>query len=163
MRRLSAMPGVLFAPAVQVLSVLVVSVLVMAASAMAADSARPERQETFGNLIIHYNAFGSGILQPSIAQQAGLIRSKGQGVINITAIKDGKTVPASVSGTIKDLTGREKPLTFKPISENSAVNYIAQFAVEPDTSATYIFTINVKTGDDDAHTLSFNQEIFSDQ
>jgi hypothetical protein len=150
MRRLIATLGVLLA-------------LAMSAPVMAADSARPERQEKFGDLIIHYNAFASGMLQPSIAKDAGLIRSKGQGVINITAIRDGKTVPASVSGTIKDLTGREKPLIFRPINANSAVNYIAQFAVEPDSSATYIFTINVKAGDDDAHTLSFNQEIFSDQ
>ncbi|NBB10605.1 DUF4426 domain-containing protein [Pseudomonas sp. SLFW] len=130
---------------------------------MAANSASPNRQEQFGDLIIHYNAFASGLLQPAIAQEAGLIRSKGQGVINITAVKNGKTVPATVSGTIQDLTGREKPLTFKPFNENSAVNYLAQFAVEPDSSATYVFTINVKTGDDDTHTLSFNQQIFSDE
>lgn len=148
MRRLTAMLAVL---------------LVLAAPAMAADSASPTRQQQFGDLIIHYNAFASGMLQPSIAQQAGLIRSKGQGVINVTAIRNGKTVPANVTGTIKDLTGREKPLSFKAFNENSAVNYLAQFAVEPDSSATYIFFINVKTGDDDAHTLSFNQEIFSDQ
>jgi hypothetical protein len=148
MRRLTAMLGVLMA---------------LAIPAMAADSASPNRQQQFGDLIIHYNAFGSGLLQPAIATQNGLVRSKGQGVINITAIKDGKTVTANVDGSVADLTGRKKTLSFRPINANSSVNYIAQFAVEPDTSATYVFMINVKTGDGDTHTLSFNQEIFSDQ
>jgi hypothetical protein len=148
MRRLTLLLGVLLALATQV---------------MAADSANPNRQQQFGDLIVHYNAFASGVLQPAIAQQNGLIRSKGQGVINITAIRDGKTVTASVDGTVADLTGRKKPLTFRPISENSSVNYIAQFAVEPDTAATYVFTVNVKAGDGETHTLSFNQQIFSDE
>lgn len=147
MRRLSAMLSLLIA---------------LAAPAMAADSASLNRQQQFGDVTIHYNAFGSGMLQPSIARDNGLIRSKGMGVINITAIRDGKTVTASVDGSVADLTGRKKALSFRPVSENGSVNYIAQYDVQPDTSATYIFTINVKTGDDQANTLSFNQEIFSD-
>ncbi|MDD1965118.1 DUF4426 domain-containing protein [Pseudomonas putida] len=148
MRRLTLLLGVLLTLATQV---------------MAADSASPNRQQQFGDLIVHYNAFASGVLQPQIAQQNGLTRSKGMGVINITAVKDGKTVTASVDGSVADLTGRKKPLAFRPINENSSVNYIAQFAVEPDTSATYVFTINVKAGDGEIHTLSFNQQIFTDQ
>ncbi|MFY1665556.1 DUF4426 domain-containing protein [Pseudomonas sp. Pseu.R1] len=137
--------------------------MTLAMSAMAADSASPTRQQQFGDLIVHYNAFASGMLQPAIAAEYGLTRSKGQGVINITAIKDGKTVMASVDGSVADLTGRKKTLSFKSISENSSINYIAQFAVEPDTSATYVFTINVKAADGETHTLSFNQQIFSDE
>ncbi|MFJ3485697.1 DUF4426 domain-containing protein [Pseudomonas sp. NPDC090202] len=141
----------------------VLLVLALGNAAQAADSASLNRQQQFGDLTIHYNAFASGLLQPAIAQQNGLTRSKGQAVINITAIKDGKTVTASVDGSVADLTGRKKPLTFRPVSENSAVNYIAQFAVEPDTSATYVFTVNVKAADSETHTLSFNQQIFSDE
>lgn len=132
-------------------------------TAMAADSASPNRQQAFGDLTVHYNAFASGLLQPSIAAEYGLIRSKGQGIINVTAIRGGKTVPVRVEGTVADLTGRQKVLDFRPVSENSSVNYIAQFAVEPDTSATYVFTINVKANGEEPHALSFNQQIFSDQ
>ncbi|WP_268798457.1 DUF4426 domain-containing protein [Pseudomonas huanghezhanensis] len=150
MRRLTALLCALF-------------VLALAAPLMAADNAKPERQEQFGDLTVHYNAFASGNLQPSIAQEAGVIRSKSQGVLNIVAIKDGKTVPANVTGSVKDLTGRSKPLTFKQSNMSGSVNYLAQFAVDPDASAIYTFTVNVKAGDGDAHAFSFNQEIFSDQ
>ena len=148
MARLISLPGLL---------------TMLAAAVMAADSASPTRQQQFGDLIIHYNAFASAMLQPAIAQNNGLIRSKGQGVINVTAIKDSKTVTASVDGSVADLTGRDKALSFRPISENGSVSYIAEFAVEPDTSATYVFTVNVKANDGQIHTLSFNQQIFSDE
>lgn len=98
---------------------------------------------------------------PTSPGDNGLIRSKGQAVINIAVIKGDKTVTADVDGSVADLTGRKKELSFRPVSENGSVNYIAQFAVEPDSSATYVFTINVKAGDGDTHTLSFNQQIFS--
>ena len=148
MARLIAMLGVLLA---------------LSGPVMAVDNARPERQEQFGDLTIHYNAFASSILQPSVAQATGLIRSKGQAVINVAVLKGDKTVTADVDGSVADLTGRKKALSFRPVSENGSVNYLAQFAVEPDSSATYVFTINVKAGDGDTHTLSFNQQIFSDQ
>ncbi|RAU46263.1 DUF4426 domain-containing protein [Pseudomonas sp. RIT412] len=131
--------------------------------AVAADSASPNRQQVFGDLTIHYNAFASGLLQPAIATEYDLTRSKGQGVINITAVKGGKTVPARIDGTVADLTGRQKVLDFRPIAENGSVNYLAQFAVEPDTSATYVFTINVNAKGEQPHTLSFTQQIFSDE
>ncbi len=148
MRRLTAMFCALFA-------------LALAMPSMAADNANPKRQEQFGALTVHYNAFASSILQPSIAQEAGVIRSKSQGVLNITAVKDGKTVPANVTGTVKDLTGRSRPLTFKQSTIGSSVNYLAEFAVEPDTSTLLTFDVKVKVGDEDAHSLSFNQEIYS--
>ncbi|HEX8596513.1 MAG TPA: DUF4426 domain-containing protein [Pseudomonas sp.] len=135
--------------------------LCLALPLMAADSAKPERKEQFGDLTVHYNAFASSVLQPGIAQATGLIRSKNLGVLNIAAVKAGKTLPANVTGGVKDLTGREKILTFKQINDAGAVYYIAQFPVDPNTSATYTFTVNVKAGGDDAHSFSFNQEIYS--
>ncbi|HEX8541045.1 MAG TPA: DUF4426 domain-containing protein [Pseudomonas sp.] len=135
--------------------------LCLALPLMAADYAKPERQEKFRELTVHYNAFASSVLQPRIAEANGLIRSKSQGVLNIAAVKDDKTIPANVTGNVKDLTGREKKLTFKQINEGDAVYYIAQFALDPGPSATYTFTVNVKAGNDDAHSFSFNQEIYS--
>jgi hypothetical protein len=35
-----------------------------------------------------------------------------------------------VSGTVKDLTGRSSPLSFKQITDQGAMYYIAQFPIE---------------------------------
>lgn len=141
--------------------------LCLALPLMAADYAKPERQEQFGELTVHYNAFGSSFLQPAVAEAAGLTRSKSQGMLTVAVLKGGKGIPANITGNVKDLTGREKTLTFKQSKEGmnkdnkDAIYYIAQFALDPGPSATYTFTVNVKAGNDDAHSFSFNQEIYS--
>ena len=129
----------------------------LSVTAMAAEAIKSDRQETFGDLTVHYNTFNSTYLQPDIAKAAELIRSKNQGVINVAVLKANKPVIAQVSGSVKDLTSKSIPLSFKQITEQGAVYYIAQFPV--DQQETRTFTINVQTGSD-TNSFSFNQELF---
>ena len=92
-----------------------------------------------------------------VAAATGLTRSKNQGVLNIAVLKAGKPGMAVVSGTVKDLTGRSSPLSFKQITDQGAVYYIAQFKI--DQAETLTFDLNVETGGV-SHKLSFNQEVF---
>ncbi len=129
----------------------------LSASALAADVIKGERQETFGDVTVHYNTFNSTYLQPDIAKAAELIRSKNQGVINVSVIKDGKPLIASVTGTVKDLTSKSVPLNFRQVTEQGAVYYIAQYPV--DQQETRTFEIKVQNGDK-INTINFNQELF---
>ena len=118
--------------------------LCLALPVLAADAARPDRKEDFGDVTVHYSAFTSSMLQPDIAAATGLTRSKNQGVLNIALIKAGKPSMGVVSGTVKDLTGRSNPLSFKQITDQGAVYYIAQFKIEQ--AETLTFDLNVETG-----------------
>ena len=129
----------------------------LSVTAMAADVIKSERQETFGDVTVHYNTFNSTFLTPDIAKSAELIRSKNQGVINVSVIKDGKPLISNVSGTVKDLTSQTVPLKFKQITEQGAVYYIAQYPVEQQEVRT--FEIKVQNGDK-INTINFNQELF---
>ncbi|MNJ58818.1 hypothetical protein D3C77_544710 [compost metagenome] len=126
-------------------------------SAVAADAIKGERQEVFGDTTVHYSTFISTFLQPDIAKAAELVRSKNQGVINVSVIKAGQPVVTQVSGTVKDLTSASVPLKFKQITEQGAIYYIAQFPVEQQETRT--FTIDVGIGGK-TETISFNQELF---
>ncbi|WP_017903475.1 DUF4426 domain-containing protein [Pseudomonas asplenii] len=126
-------------------------------SAMAADAIKGERQEVFGDITVHYNTFNSTYLQPDIAKATELVRSKNQGVINVSVVKAGKPVVAQVSGAVKDLTHKSLPLTFKQITEQGGIYYIAQFPVPQQENRT--FEIAVTSGGQ-THTFSFNQELF---
>ncbi|NWA01124.1 DUF4426 domain-containing protein [Pseudomonas gingeri] len=126
-------------------------------SAMAADIIKGERQEVFGDTTVHYNTFNSTYLQPDIAKAAELIRSKNQGVINISVLKGDKPLVAQVSGTIKDLTSNSLPLTFKQITEQGAVYYIAQYPVPQQEIRTFEIAV---TAGGQTHKFSFNQELF---
>ncbi|KHL72162.1 homoserine acetyltransferase [Pseudomonas putida] len=131
--------------------------LCLALPVLAADAAKPERKEVFGDVTVHYSAFTSSMLQPEVAAATGLVRSKNQGVLNIAVLKASKPAMAVVSGTVKDLTGRSNPLSFKQISDRGAIYYIAQFKIEQ--AETLTFDLNVETGGV-SHKLSFNQEVF---
>jgi hypothetical protein len=132
----------------------------LSVGAMAADVIKAERKEVFGDVTVHYNTFNSTFLTPDIANPAELIRSKNQGVINVSVIKGGKPLIAQVSGTVKDLTSKTVPLTFRQITEAGAIYYIAQYPV--DQQETRTFEIKVQTGDK-INTINFNQELFPGQ
>ncbi|WP_460088590.1 DUF4426 domain-containing protein [Pseudomonas sp. H1_B04] len=132
----------------------------LSVGAMAADVIKGERKEVFGDITVHLNTFNSTFLTPDIAKAAELIRSKQQGVINISVLKDGKPLMAQVSGTVKDLTSQSVPLQFKQVSEPGAIYYIAQYPVDQQEVRT--FEIKVQTGDK-INTINFNQELFPGQ
>lgn len=128
--------------------------------AIAADAISSARQTSFGDVTVYYNTFNSTFLQPEIARGVELIRSKQQGVINVSVFKAGKPWPAQVSGTIRDLTGEPAPLRFKQVTEHGAVSFLAQFPVP--RRETRIFDISVQAGGA-THRFSFNQELFPGQ
>ncbi|WP_347902520.1 DUF4426 domain-containing protein [Pseudomonas purpurea] len=129
----------------------------LSVSAMAAEAIKSDRQETFGDVTVHYNTFNSTFIQPDIAKAAELIRSKNQGVINVSVIKAGQPMVASVTGTVKDLTSKSVTLNFKQVTEQGAIYYLAQYPV--DQQETRTFEIKVQTGDK-INTINFNQELF---
>lgn len=129
----------------------------LSAGAMAADVIKGERKETFGDVTVHYNTFNSTFLTPDIAKAAELIRSKNQGVINVSVIKDGKPQIASVTGTVKDLTSNSVALKFRQVTEQGTIYYIAQYPVPQQETRT--FEIKVQNGDK-INTINFNQELF---
>lgn len=121
-----------------------------------------ERKYSVGDYDIHYIAFNSSFLQPDVAAAAGLVRSKAQGVVNVSVLKSKKAVPAQVSGTVKNLLGQDRPLTFKQLKEgNGAIYYLAQYPIE--SQETLRFSLTVQPQDGEPITFDFNQEIFPDE
>ena len=139
----------------RMLSFLLVACL--STAAIAADAIKGERKEVFGDTTVHYSTFNSTFLQPDIAKANELVRSKHQGVINVSVIKAGKPVVTQVSGSVKDLTSSSVPLTFKQINEPGAIYYLAQFPVKQQETRTFTLTVGI---DGKTETISFNQELF---
>ncbi|MEH6364713.1 MULTISPECIES: DUF4426 domain-containing protein [Pseudomonas] len=117
-----------------------------------------EQKKTFGDLDVHYSAFTSGYLQPDIAAANGLTRSKKLGVMNIAVLKAGKATTANVSGTMKNLLGKDYPLSFKAVNEGEAIYYLAQFPLESQEMLR--FTINVSVSGGATNSFEFNQELY---
>ena len=124
--------------------------------------AAAERKQSFGDLDVHYSVFNSSFLQPDIAAAAGLVRSKTQGVVNVSVVKDGKPVAAQVSGQVKNLLGQDRQLTFKQLKEgDEAIYYLAQFPF--DSQETLRFRLTVQPTGAQPFSFEFNQEFFPDR
>lgn len=124
--------------------------------------AMAERKHSVGEYDVHYIAFNSSFLQPDIAGAAGLVRSKTQGVVNVSVLKSGKPVAAQVSGSVKNLLGQDYPLTFKQLKEgDEAIYYLAQFPFE--SREVLRFNLNVKPSGAAPINFDFTQEFFPDQ
>lgn len=120
-----------------------------------------ERKQTFGDIDVHYSVFNSSFLQPDTAAASGLIRSKTQGVLTVSVLKDSTPLTAEVDGSVKNLLGQLTPLTFKQIKEQGAIYYLAQFPIEQREMLT--FNLNVKNRDGSSNSFTFNQEVFPDE
>ena len=129
----------------------------LGANALAADQTGAQRQQTFGDTTVYYNAFPSTFLTPGIANTVGVTRSKQNAVLKITVNKAGKNIAANVQGSVK--TGDEKatPLRFREVGENGEINYLAQFPVKG--TQTFTFKVDVKAPGATSETIEFTQMV----
>lgn len=121
--------------------------------------AAAERKQTFDDLEVHYSAYKSSFLQPEIAAAAGLTRSEGLGVFNVSVLKDGKAQLATVKARIENLMGQQRSLSFREVRQGDAIYYLSQF---PFGEEKLHFTVDVKSGGR-LHTFEFDQEFFPDK
>ncbi len=122
--------------------------------------AEVKRQQSYGELDVHYNIFSSTFLQPETAKAVGLNRSKNQAVLNVSMVKSGKGQKGAVTGNFKNLLGQIEVLTFKEVDEGDAVYYLTQFAITGQELLR--FELQVTDSDSKTHLLKFNQEVFPD-
>jgi hypothetical protein len=88
-------------------------------TAFAADAAG-ERSQTFGDHVVHYNAFGSDTLTAEVARSYGITRSSSRALLNIVVLKKvmgttGEPLQASISGSASNLSGQSRELAFRMV------------------------------------------------
>ncbi len=124
-----------------------------------------EHSKTFGDYIIHFNAFRSDTLTPEIARAYSLTRRNNRMVVNITVQKKtGNTttpVKANISGFASNLTGQIKNLEFKEILDGKAIYYLAQSQVS--NRETLKFEIKATpSGEKLVAQIKFKQQFYTD-
>ena len=124
-----------------------------------------ENSKTFGDYVIHYNAFRSDILTPEIAKAYSLTRRNNRMVVNITVQKkDGdvtKPVKANISGFASNLTGQVKDLEFKEVHDGEAIYYLAQSQVSNRETLKFDITAT-PAGETLVAKVNFKQQFYTD-
>lgn len=88
------------------------------------------QKKDFANLEVHYIALPSTFIEPYIAIQYGLKRSKYTGLVNISVLDKNQqlqAIEAELIGTGRNLIGQTVQLKFKEIKEEKSVYYIATY------------------------------------
>jgi hypothetical protein len=134
------------------------------AMAFTADAAG-ERSQTFGDHVVHYNAFGSDTLTAEVARTYGITRSGSRGLLNIVVLKKvmgttGEPVAATVSGSASNLSGQSRELTFRMVKEGNAIYYLSDFHISDKETLNFSLQVH-PAGSSRSHTIKFSQQFFT--
>lgn len=121
-------------------------------------------EKTFGDYTIHYSAFNSDFLSPSVAKAYNIQRSKNRAVLNVTVLKKtGAALPlpvqANVSGTAITVYQKARPLKIREIRDQNSYYYIAEFPVTNEE--TLNFKLSASAEGVDIGDVSFQQQFFT--
>ena len=123
--------------------------------------AQAEQMKQLGVWDVHYIALPTTLLDPTIASQYKIERSKYNGLVNISVLnsKDQAAQQVQISGEAKNLLGQIKSLTFVEVKEGAAVYYIAQYGYQTEQMVS--FTIQISQGSQ-SQQLKFNHTFYPD-
>ena len=120
-----------------------------------------EQKQELGSWEVHYIALNSTFLTPQVAKQYSIVRSKFNGLINISVLDRQSKVAQSpvLTGEAKNLLGVVKKLTFKQVVEGKAIYYLAVLPFSDREQ--YRISININDGTEQK-TLKFQHKFYAD-
>jgi hypothetical protein len=123
--------------------------------------AHAEQKKQLGTWDVHYIALPTTLLDPAIATQYQIERSKFNGLVNISVLnsKDQAAQQVVINGEAKNLLGQIKQLSFVEVKEGAAVYYIAQYGYQTEQMVS--FTIQISQGTQ-SQQLTFNHTFYPD-
>jgi len=134
-------------------------------------TAHAEQKEVFdgpngSEYEVHYIAFTSTFLDPEVAKQYGLVRSKALGVVNISVIKidaDGQrnAVGAVVETKMSNDIQQQQFPSFQQVVEGQAIYYLAQIQFRQGEILTFDATVYPE-GSVKPLKLRFTQNFYND-
>lgn len=141
------------------------SVFVAILLMLLAGVAQAGKPETFGDYTIHYNAFNTDTLQPSMAEAYNIVRSKNRGMVTISVIKKdlvpaGKPVRAHILLSASNLTGQFRQFSVREINEENSIYYISEFHVGHEEMLDFTLQVTPE-GETQAYTVKFRQQFYT--
>lgn len=113
---------------------------------------------------IHYNAFNTMMVTPTVAQSYGFTRARNRALLNISVLDTStkKSIAAMVTGTRTNIVGQLLPLEFVKVKEQNAIYYIAQLRFTEEEM--WRFEIQIQPDlNAEAIPLKFSQTFYLEQ
>lgn len=131
-----------------------------------AGAAQAERMQILGDYAVHFNAVTSDFLQADVARQFGIQRSRSNALVSVSVLKNSATgvpmepVEAEIEASAVNLTGQQKSIPLRLVSEQDARYYIGSVRVANQETLTFTLGITLP-GEEEPRTLTFSQKFFT--
>lgn len=138
--------------------------LSLAASLLLPIASPAEQAVKYGNIEIHYNAMPTDELQPEVAKNYNIVRSRNRGLLTVSVLRKNKLgvaepVPAVLSASAVNLSAQLTQINMREIRESGAVYYLGEFRVAPPD--TLKFSISAKpSGETRQYPAEFSRSFF---
>jgi hypothetical protein len=140
--------------------------LILLAFMLLSYSVWAENSTSIPGYTIHHNAIPSATLDPAIAKQYRIQRSKYRGMLNVSVIKEipettGKPIEAIVMAKATNIRGQLISIPMRKVTEGEAIYYIGEFRIADQE--TLNFELQVKPrGETRFHKAKLSQQFFID-
>ncbi len=113
---------------------------------------------------IHHNAIPSASLDPDVAKQYRIQRSKYRGMLNVSVIQDipdttGKAVDAIVMAKATNIRGQLISIPMRRVTEGEAIYFIGEFRIEDQETLNFELKVKPK-GETRFHNAQLSQQFF---
>jgi hypothetical protein len=115
---------------------------------------------------IHHNAIPSAWLDPAIAKQYGIQRSKYRGMLNVSVIKTvpgttGESAAAVVLAKATNIRGQMISIPMRQVKEGDAIYYIGEFRIADQETLNFELKVQPR-GETRFHSAKLSQQFFID-
>ncbi len=117
----------------------------------------------FAEYSVYYTLLSSTFIQPEVAANYGIKRSKYENLINVSISRRGEygALPGRVEGTVTNLLQQQKKLNFLEIREKTATYYIAPVRISGEEVVHFELSV-IPDGEYEALKMKFSKKIYSD-
>jgi len=135
--------------------------LILSTLSFVSVAAQQDFYKTFGEYTIQYTAINTTDIDPDVAKQSGLPRSKKIGLLNIVALKDEiqSFEPSMIKLSAYNLLGQEVPLDLLIHKEQTSVYYLATFRKHENDNLWFKIDIQF-TPESKVESFKFTKEVF---
>lgn len=125
-----------------------------------------ENSTSIPGYTIHHNAIPSASLDPAVAKQYRIQRSKYRGMLNVSVIKNvaettGKAVDAIVMAKATNIRGQLISIPMRRITEGEAIYFIGEFRIADQETLNFQLQVKPK-GETRFYKAELSQQFFID-
>ncbi|MES9939344.1 MAG: DUF4426 domain-containing protein [Candidatus Thiodiazotropha sp. 6PLUC2] len=125
-----------------------------------------ENSTTIPGYTIHHNAIPSASLEPNVARQYGIQRSKYRGMLNVSIIKSeegttGTPSEAIVMAKANNIRGQLISIPMRKVTEGDAVYYIGEFRIADQETLNFELKVQPR-GERRFYTAKLSQDFYID-